>query len=131
MSDGRIISHYLARERHWTVAALLVMAVQWVLYFIGMYTGARHDIWPRPLWFSCLVVLPMLLLTTCVGLQLTRRRMRRVMEAHQFMMCRYCGYELVGSPDDGLCPECGRGYAKSELRDDWRHRRPWPLSKWY
>ncbi len=40
----------------------------------------------------------------------------------EYRVCPQCGYLLSGLPDQGKCPECGRGYSIEELERIWR---PW------
>jgi len=57
------------------------------------------------------------------------RRFRRLADeviAKRFKVCPRCMYDLQGSPDDGVCPECGTGYTLKSLETDWsRHLAPW------
>ncbi|CAG0995517.1 hypothetical protein PHYC_02536 [Phycisphaerales bacterium] len=50
-----------------------------------------------------------------VSLEKTQRRARGL----GGKMCWGCGYSLEGIAADGACPECGRAYTHSELRDRW------------
>lgn len=47
------------------------------------------------------------------------RRIRRTAIASSGQLCPDCGYLLVGLPDTGSCPECGRAYVMSEVQARW------------
>lgn len=54
---------------------------------------------------------------------LPRRTMKQFWEevrAAEFRVCPECHYSLRGLDSCGACPECGRPFEQSKLRQDWR-----------
>lgn len=52
------------------------------------------------------------------------RRAKRLIAEHDSMICPRCRYLLDDLGESGACPECGRAYTASELRELW-HRAYW------
>ena len=55
------------------------------------------------------------------------RRGRRLLEkvrACGYRVCPECHYSLVGSPDEGCCPECGEAYGLKHLAYIWESEKP-------
>jgi ribosomal protein S27AE len=46
------------------------------------------------------------------------RTMMRL-QRHEFSFCPTCGYCLAHKSEKGVCPECGKPYVLSEVRDRW------------
>lgn len=49
-----------------------------------------------------------------------RKRGRAIVERADYRICPRSRYRLVGLPDDGSCPECGRAYLHDTLKITWK-----------
>lgn len=49
-----------------------------------------------------------------------RASLRRSVERAEGLVCPDCGFDLSGSPHQGVCPECGVAYDADMVLDAWR-----------
>ncbi|MCZ6850635.1 MAG: hypothetical protein O7F17_03245, partial [Planctomycetota bacterium] len=52
------------------------------------------------------------------------KRMRRRLEAADYMLCPECGYQLTGLSGETACPECGVPCDIEQVVKAWRAYRP-------
>ena len=50
-----------------------------------------------------------------------RKAYRRKLRDADNLLCWHCGYDLRGSLQQGVCPECGRPFERAALRYQWEH----------
>lgn len=50
-------------------------------------------------------------------------------QARRDPFCIFCGYCLIGLPDNHRCPECGRPYTWQQI-DDYRRDPQWFIERW-
>ena len=48
-----------------------------------------------------------------------KARFRRRLHAARCLLCWHCGYDLSGLGAEGICPECGRTFAATQLQAEW------------
>ena len=53
------------------------------------------------------------------GPLVVQMRLKRRVLVHDFMVCRECGYSLIGLPARHRCPECATEYDIDALRAYW------------
>jgi hypothetical protein len=53
----------------------------------------------------------------------------KVYKARQDPFCIHCGYTVMGLPEEGKCPECGRPYRMSVIQM-FRHDPQWVMAHW-
>ncbi|MCC7388095.1 MAG: hypothetical protein IT431_04925 [Phycisphaerales bacterium] len=49
-----------------------------------------------------------------------RRRLRARAREADGCLCIHCAYPIAHTPDEGVCPECGRPFRLAESRAKWR-----------
>jgi len=47
-------------------------------------------------------------------------RLRRVYLASDGRICPQCGHSLLGLGEEGICPECGKEFERSDVRLQWK-----------
>jgi hypothetical protein len=66
---------------------------------------------------------------TLVMWMIARTRGKRIVLASQKRICPGCLYDLRTLEESGLCPECGRPYTPSSLKDAWERTYMLPFER--
>jgi hypothetical protein len=114
---GDVLSHL--GWRWLLVGPPLVLAL--VLVILPFWLGFLPPLW----WLVPKAVVMLVAVPLSVMTWLVRTAVRRRKEA----FCIYCGYGLVGLPDNYRCPECGRPYTFA-LIDEYRRDPHWYVRRW-
>lgn len=73
--------------------------------------------------------LKLILLTVAVPVVFWEHYRNRLIRARSDPFCVHCGWTLVGLPDEGKCPECGRPY-RMKVVTMFRADPRWVMSYW-
>ena len=64
-------------------------------------------------------VASLIVMTVCLGQYVQGIRRIRRLKKDNYEVCLNCGYLLHGLPDNWRCPECGAGFDKKLLKENW------------
>lgn len=87
----------------------------------GLFVLFRLTPFERPSAGVELLVLLAVVIPTFGTVWFLEARLNRRVKAADGHICPGCGYDLHTLPgESGICPECGRGFEKAELRRLWK-----------
>ncbi len=96
------------------VFILIIVFAGVMLY--GLVTTGRVQwiIMIAPMWLST-----MTLVFLAARLANAHHDARRIVDRGEVRLCPSCQYDLAELPEEGICPECGKAYCPSEIRERW------------
>jgi hypothetical protein len=107
---------------------LRVLGWRWAILLPALAVGIGLPLWAmvRParwLWIPNAVLLvgwgKVVIIAWAIVASLVAWGVRNVVRARRDPFCIHCGYSLTGLPEQGQCPECGRGY-RPELIEEFK-----------
>ena len=109
----------LLRRNRWIASAAYLWALGIIMAMLVWHLAP----WPMPaslgFWLGALVI-------SCGPIWLcgwlarrSEQRLRRRVAAARGAVCIQCGYDLSGSGESGVCPECGVVFALDDQRWRW------------
>jgi hypothetical protein len=111
------------RQAGWVWAALILpILLTMTMVALGFVGGRKYVL----LWW---VGLRLMLISLALPFLLWDHLKTKVYLARRDPFCVHCGYTILGLPEEGTCPECGRTYRMSVIKM-FRHDPQWVISYW-
>ena len=116
------IRQVLGRAGWVWVATVLPVVLTGTMIVLGFLGGRPYAL----LWW---VGLRLLLISLALPFLLWDHLTTKVYQTRQDPFCLHCGYTVLGLPEEGTCPECGKPYRMSVIHM-FRHDPQWVIASW-